>query len=91
LQGVADPIDHGVQQYIQEKGLQAHEDELLEIALILRNIAIGDTPNFGPHSLGYIEYCLSREITPIGQQMLEEQFKIVMEPPVNKLFESGMG
>ena len=91
MSGVRDPIFDTVSQYIQEEKLEPREkEEVMKIAVVLRQLGEGDPPNFGSHSVSSIEFFLGREISSTGRKMLQEKFKIVMKPPYTP-FESGMG
>jgi hypothetical protein len=78
-------------QYIEEQKLKGQAAaEMMKIIGVLRNLAEGNPPKFGSHSIYSIEYFLGKDISPIGRKMLEEKFEIAKNPPC-KLFETGMG
>ena len=75
--------------YIREQKLKGEQvEEVMKIAGVLENLGEGNPPNFGSHSIHSIEYFLGKEISSTGRKMLEEKFKIAVNPSWN-LLDSG--
>ena len=90
MPGLKDPFFIDIMEYVKKQKLEgADVEEVLKVAVVLRNLDEGNPPNFGSHSISSIEFFLGKEISPIGRKMLQEKFKITMKPPC-KPFESGM-
>ena len=91
MPGFKDPFYSVILQYIDEQKLEGNDvDDVMKIAGVLRRLAgEGNLPDFGSHSLSSIEYFLGEEISSTGRKMLQEKFKIAINPFWN-VIESGM-